>query len=225
MPSNSASTLGAARKLWIEGPAGRVESALRLGSPGGGSAVIAHPHPLHGGTLHNPVIFHADRELSRAGMNTLRFNFRGVGQSEGTHDAGRGEVDDLAAAVRWLRGLAPSAPLVLVGYSFGAWCAVRYALTDRRVAGVIAIGIPVRIYPFQEIRDLRCPVAIVQGSEDEFGTPDEVRALLEGAGLSGRVLVVPGSSHLFPGKASLAAALVVEAASSFLSRPSTSSAS
>lgn len=204
------------QRLWIEGPAGRLEAVLRAATAPRGSAVVAHPHPLHGGTLHNPVVFHADRELNRAGLSTLRFNFRGVGTSDGSHDEGRGEVHDLASAARWLRALAPGAPLLLVGYSFGSWCAIRHAVADREVAGVIAIGLPVRVYPFLELRDLRCPFAVVQGSEDEFGTPAEVEALLDGAGVTAPVLTVPGTSHLFPGKAPLAAGLVVEAAETFV---------
>lgn len=128
------------RKLWIEGPAGPLEAVLRASCPPRAGAVLAHPHPLHGGTLGNSVIFHADRELNRAGLTTLRFNFRGVGASAGAHDAGRGEVDDLAAAASWLAGLTPRQPLLVVGYSFGAWCAIRHAARSSSVAGVIAIG-------------------------------------------------------------------------------------
>ena len=103
--------MGEIRKLWIPGPAGRLEAALRAACPSHGAAVLAHPHPLYGGTLHNPVIFHADRELNRAGLTTLRFNFRGVGESEGVHDEGRGELGDWAAATAWLRGMALEGPL------------------------------------------------------------------------------------------------------------------
>lgn len=199
------------RKLWIPGPAGRMEAALRVAAEPCATAVVAHPHPLHGGTLHNPVVFHAERQLHEAGMTTLRFNFRGVDDSQGTHDDGRGEVEDLAAAASWIRGLCPGRPLILVGYSFGSVCAVRLAEREHSVRAVVAIGLPVRTYPFEEIARLGRPLAVVQASDDEFGSPDEVRAVIDGARPRGRLYVVEGTSHLFPGRARTAATRVEEA--------------
>jgi uncharacterized protein len=206
------------RKLWIEGPAGRLECALRVACPARAAAVLAHPHPQYGGTLHNPVIYHADRRLHEAGFTTLRFNFRGVGSSEGVYDEGRGEVLDLAAAASWLRGIAVGLPLFAVGYSFGSWCAIRHAADDRSIAAVVAIGLPVREYRFAEIARLRHPLAAVQGSEDEFGAPEEVRAVLAKANPPGDLIVVPGATHLFPGRVPEAAAAVREAAERCLLR-------
>jgi alpha/beta superfamily hydrolase len=160
---------------------------------------------MHGGTLGNPVMFHADRALNRAGLATLRFNFRGVDGSEGTHDEGRGEVEDVGAAVHWLRGLLPERRCVLVGYSFGSWCAVRYAVAHPEIAAVVAVGLPVRKYGFDMIPELRSPFAVVQPEYDEFGPPDEIRPLVE------HVDVVPGATHLLPGRAPEAGAKVVEA--------------
>ena len=167
-----------ARRLWIEGPVGKLECALRVAMNPRAAAVLAHPHPLYGGTLENPVVFHADRALHRTGVTTLRFNFRGVGKSDGLHDEGRGEVRDVGAALSWLRGLAPGAPLLLVGYSFGAWCALGHALEEPSSAAFIGIGLPVRSYSFTGLPALRRPWAVVQGTEDELGTLGEVRALL-----------------------------------------------
>jgi len=198
--------MGHSRKLWIEGPAGRLEAALRLAPAGRACAVLAHPHPLHGGTLDNPVIFHIDRELNRAGVVTLRFNFRGAGTSEGRHDDGRGEVEDLSRAVAWLRGLEADPPLLLVGYSFGALCSLRLAARDEAVRAVIAVGLPVRLYPLPEIAELACPLGVIQGSDDEFGSPDEVRARAPGCELR----VVNGATHLFPGTAQRVAERAVE---------------
>ncbi len=200
------------RKLWIEGPAGRLECALRVACPTRALAVLAHPHPLHGGTMHNPVVFHSDRELHRAGWTTLRFNFRGVGRSDGTHDQGRGEVGDVASAVSWLRGVAPAVPLLAVGYSFGSLCAIRHAAGDPEVAAVVAIGLPVRAYGFEELARLERPLSVVQGSEDEFGSPDEVRVALARAKGPTEITIVPGASHLFPGRIQEAAAAVRDAA-------------
>jgi len=208
--------MGHARKLWIEGPAGRLEAVLRVAAPVRAAAVLAHPHPLHGGNLHNPVIFHTDRELNWAGLATLRFNFRGTGSSEGEHDDGRGEMEDLAAVVSWLRGLAPSVPLLLVGYSFGSLCSIRHACSDPRIAAVVAIGLPVDNYELEEIAELSQPFAVVQGSIDELGSPEEVRDLLARRRKTADVRVVEGATHLFPALAQTAAREVAAAVESFL---------
>ncbi|MCP3978744.1 MAG: alpha/beta fold hydrolase [bacterium] len=199
------------RKLWIPGPEGRLEAALRVAASPRAVAVVAHPHPQHGGTLHNPVVFHAERELHRAGMTTLRFNFRGTGSSEGTHDEGRGEVEDVAAAASWLRGLAPAVPLVLVGYSFGSICSIRHALHDRTISGVVAIGLPLRRYSVDELARLARPFAVVQGTSDEFGTPAEVEPALDRMVPPGRLLPIDGAPHLFPGRAPEVGLAVVDA--------------
>lgn len=205
-----------ARKLWIEGPAGRLAAALRVAEAPRAAAVLAHPHPLYGGTLHNPVIFHADRELNRAGLTTLRFNFRSVQGSDGFHDEGRGEIGDVGAAAAWVGGLAPDRPLILVGYSFGSRCAIQHAVSDPAVAGVVAIGLPVRIWPFTDLAALGRPLAVVQGTRDEFGPVGEVETAIAGASPPGRLYTVPGAEHLFPGRAPEAAARVLEAVEGIL---------
>lgn len=166
--------------------------------------------------MHNPVVFHADRALWKAGFTTLRFNFRGAGSSEGEHDAGRGEVEDVGHAVRWLRGIAQGLPLVLVGYSFGIRCSMLHMLTDPDAAALVAIGLPVRSYSYDELKELDRPVAVVQGSADELGGLDQVRATLNKTVPDARLYVVDGASHLFPGNAADAARLVVEAANHVL---------
>ena len=202
-----------ARKLFIDGPAGRLEAALREAAGPRALAVLSHPHPLYGGTLDNPVIFHADRELNRAGLTTLRFNFRGVQGSDGFHDDGRGEIEDVAAAASYLRSLHPvrAVPLLLVGYSFGSRCSVYHALNDPTVAGVVAIGLPLRIWNFDDVLTLGRPIAVIQGSDDEFASPAEVRAFLERTTPPGTLCVVDGTGHLFPGRAAEAAERVVGA--------------
>jgi alpha/beta superfamily hydrolase len=208
--------MGDARRLQIDGPAGKLEAALRESEHPPGAVVLAHPHPLYGGTLNNPVVFHADRELNRAGLTTLRFNFRGVEGSDGFHDDGRGEIGDVAAAAAWLRALVPGKPLILVGYSFGSRCAIAHAIADPSVAGVVAIGLPPRIWPFDDLPSLRRPLAVVQGTEDEFGPIDEVEALLAAADPPGKLYAIPGASHLFPGRAQEAALRVVDAVKEML---------
>jgi alpha/beta superfamily hydrolase len=205
-----------ARPLFIEGPAGMLEAALREADDPKGAVVLAHPHPLYGGTLHNPVIFHADRELNRAGFTTLRFNFRGVERSDGAHDEGRGEVGDVAAAAAWLKALAPKKPLVLAGYSFGSRCVIVHAISDPTIAGCVAIGLPIRIWSFDDLPSLRRPLAVVQGTQDEFGAIAEIEPLLAGLSPPGRLYQVPGATHLFPRRAPEAAALVVSAVNGIL---------
>lgn len=204
------------RPLWIEGPAGKLEAALRVADAPKGAVVLAHPHPLYGGTLHNPVIFHADRELNRRGLTTLRFNFRGVLGSDGFHDEGRGEIGDVAAAAAWVRALAPGRPLILVGYSFGSRCVIAHAISDRTVAGVVAIGLPVRIWEFPDLPELGRPLAVVHGTLDEFGSIEEVEAVIASASPKGKLYAVPGCSHLFPARAPEAAARVAEAVDDIL---------
>mgnify|MGYP001279717200 CR=1 FL=1 len=203
--------MGDARKVWIEGPSGKLEAALREADEPRGAVVLAHPHPLYGGALNNPVIFHADRELNRSGLTTLRFNFRGVEGSDGFHDDGRGEIGDVAACAAWLGAHVPGKPLLLVGYSFGSRCAIAHAITDRAIAGVVAIGLPLRIWAFDDLPSLGRPLAVVQGTEDEFGPIEEVEAVIARAAPPGKLYTVPGASHLFPGRAQEAAARVVEA--------------
>ena len=205
-----------ATTVWIPGPVGKLEGALRTSESPRAAVVLAHPHPLYGGTLHNPVVFHADRELNRSGLTTLRFNFRGVEGSDGFHDEGRGEIGDVAAAAAWVGALAPGKPLILVGYSFGARCAIAQAIADKTIAGVVAIGLPVRLFAFDDLRALGRPLAIVQGTLDEFGPIEEVETVISRASPEGRLYVVPGASHLFPGRAPEAARLVVEAVDSIV---------
>jgi alpha/beta superfamily hydrolase len=204
------------RELFIEGPAGKLEAAVRVAEQPRAAVVLAHPHPLYGGTLHNPVIFHADRQLSRRGMTTLRFNFRGVEGSDGFHDDGRGEIGDVAAAAAYARALAPGRPLILVGYSFGSRCSIAEAIADRTVAGCVAIGLPVRIYDFQDLPLLGRPLAVVQGTNDEFGSIEEVEAVLASASPKATLYTVSGATHLFPGRAPEAAARVAEAVEAML---------
>ena len=202
------------RKLWIPGPAGKLEAVLRVAENPVATAVVAHPHPQHGGTMHNSVIFHSDRELHRAGWTTLRFNFRGVETSDGEFDEGRGEVEDVAAALSWLRGIAPDVPHHVVGFSFGALCSIKVALREPGVAGVVAVGIATRHYGYEQATSLDRPFAVVQGEEDELADLETVRKVVDAA--NGTLHVIEGTGHLFKGRARDAAAKVLEAARAML---------
>src|SRR5881397_1313824 len=130
--------------FFLAGPAGRIECVLKYtrGVVPGAAAAICHPHPLFGGTLHNKVVHAAAEAIVAAGIPVLRFNFRGVGRSAGSHDGGKGEQDDLTAALDHLSERYSGVPLLSAGYSFGAYVALRAGCRDDRVAALIGIGIP-----------------------------------------------------------------------------------
>jgi hypothetical protein len=182
--------------ITFAGPEGRLEGLWK--EPAGhrlGSAVFAHPHPLHGGTLHNKVVYRAAKALTVAGYATLRFNFRGVGLSAGRHDAGAGEVLDFRAAQQEAQrrgGL----PQVAGGFSFGAAVALRAIAGDRRVAAYVGVGLPVATDSGQDLPRPEVPSLFVVGEHDPFGPPERLRRWLQGAG---RVVEVPGADHFLDG--------------------------
>lgn len=180
----------------FSGPAGTLEGLWKDAAGRIGSAVFAHPHPLHGGTLHNKVVFRAARALTRAGFATLRFNFRGVGLSEGAHDAGRGEVADFQAAVGEAarRG---GEPVVAGGFSFGAAAALRAIEGDPRIAALLAIGLPLATDSGAGLPPPAVPALFVNGERDTFGPPALVSEFLGGRG---SLVIVPGADHFFEGK-------------------------
>jgi alpha/beta superfamily hydrolase len=165
-----------------------------------GAAVICHAHPLHGGMMHFKVVFRAAKAVQAHGLAALRFNFRGVGRSEGVHDQGRGEQDDARAALDEAARRFPGLPLVLGGFSFGAQVALRVGLLDPRVGAVFALG-----FPLDMVEDLaflgngRKPRLFVQGEHDRFGSGARLSVLVDGLGEPRTSLVVAGSDHFFDG--------------------------
>ena len=134
---------------FFEGPAGRIEAILKEpAAPVARAAIVCHPHPLFGGTMHNKVVFRIARAFQDAGFAVLRFNFRGTGRSQGAHDDGRGEQDDLRAAVKFIEEKFPGAELWLAGFSFGSAVMLRAAACDGRVHAIVAAGVPVSKYDF-----------------------------------------------------------------------------
>jgi alpha/beta superfamily hydrolase len=183
---------------FIDGPAGRLEALLRLPAAPRGAAVLAHPHPLHGGTMHTKVVHRAARLLSdRFSLAALRFNFRGVGASHGSHDEGRGEVGDVLAAAQWVRREVPEGPLVLGGFSFGSLAALG-AATRLGCDALFLIGLPLRGWNPPEAAPVECPVVWLQGAQDEFSDAGLARVLAERWGWDLRV--VPGADHFFAGR-------------------------
>src|SRR5258705_5517304 len=129
------------RSLFLNGPAGRLEALLNAGSPSAThAAVVCHPHPLYGGTLHNKVVFHTMKALNHFGFPVLRFNFRGAGLSQGEHAHGAGEVEDVRAALHWIER-EYSLPIVFAGFSFGAAVGIRGGFSDRPRTAPIGLGV------------------------------------------------------------------------------------
>ena len=188
---------GELKAVRFRGPAGTLEGLWKEPSgPSRGSAVFAHPHPLHGGTLHNKVVFRAARALADAGYATLRFNFRGVGSSQGRHDEGRGEIGDFRAALDEAERLG-GPPLVAGGFSFGSAVALRAATDDPRVAAIIAVGLPLATLSEASLPRPRVPALFITGGRDAYGPP---ALLAEFVGDSGQIVLVSGADHFFEGK-------------------------
>lgn len=190
---------GALREFTFPGPAGPLEGLWKDASgAAAGSAVFAHPHPLHGGTLHNKVVFRAARALTRSGYGTLRFNFRGVGRSAGKFDGHGGEVADFRAAQAEAARRA-GVPQVAGGFSFGAAMSLRAIEGDSRVGAYIGVGLPVasapRPFPRPEV-----PSLFIVGGRDTFGPPGALREFVGG---SGEVLEIEGADHFLEGRLSL----------------------
>lgn len=190
-----------AQKLFIDGPAGRLEAILeysaRHSSVGG--AVVCHPHPQHGGTMHNKVAHTLARAFVRMGFAALRFNFRGTGQSEGEYDDGNGELDDLLAAIDWMRSQDTGTPLWVAGFSFGAAIAVKAAIATR-IDGLISVAPPIRYFASGLASQPTCPWLIVQGDQDDIVDVDETIAWVNELPPGPELSIISSGEHFFHGK-------------------------
>jgi alpha/beta superfamily hydrolase len=162
--------------------------------------LLCHPHPLFKGSMHSPVIFRAARALHLRGYATLRFNFRGVGRSAGSHDGGRGERGDVLAALQTLAERFSQVPLALLGYSFGSRVGFEAAATDARVQRLIGIGVPLALGPMDFLKGIDKPLLVIQGEQDEFAALPDVQRLIRDAGPLARLIVIPGADHYFNDK-------------------------
>lgn len=192
------------RNLFLDGPVGRLEAILWKPSANAAhpilAAVLCHPHPLFGGTMHNKVVYQVNKTLDRLGIPVLRFNFRGVGLSEGSHARGIGERDDVRAALDFLTREFYSTPLLLAGFSFGAWVGLRVGCEDARVTELVGIAAPVNDSGFSYLRDCEKPKLFVQGRRDPYGSPDRLEALVRSLPGSNEVKIVEDAGHFFTGK-------------------------
>jgi uncharacterized protein len=191
------------KSFFLDGPSGRLEALLNEGQPDAAhTALVCHPHPLFGGTMHNKVVYHAMKALSGFGFPVLRFNFRGAGMSEGEHDRGQGEQDDVRAALSWLDSEI-DLPIIFCGFSFGAATGLRPACADARVVGLIGLGTPAgvegRVYTYQFLKDCVRPKLFVSGSRDQYGPTESLRKLLDLAPEPKEMVVVEGGDHFFEG--------------------------
>ncbi|MEO6137213.1 MAG: alpha/beta fold hydrolase [Luteimonas sp.] len=186
--------------LQLDGPAGVLELAVDLGVCGPPLPVVAivcHPLPTEGGTMHNKVVTMAARALRELGIDTVRFNFRGVGASAGTFDNGDGEADDLRAVARWVRSERPDSALWVAGFSFGAYVALR-AADSLQPALMLSIAPPVgRSWEFSAITLPTCPWLVIQGEADEVVDPASVFAWIESMPQPPQLVRMPDTSHFF----------------------------
>jgi alpha/beta superfamily hydrolase len=194
---------GEIRSLMIPGPAGRLEALFNVGEPGARyAALICHPHPLHGGTMHNKVVYHAMKALTGFGFPALRFNFRGAGLSEGTHDGGHGEQDDVRAALDHLHA-ETGLPILFAGFSFGAATGLRVACGEARVAGCISLGTPVNVegrhYTYGFLRECAKPLLMISGGNDIYSPRIELQQAFQQASGPKRLVIVEGADHFFLG--------------------------
>jgi len=163
-------------------------------------ALICHPHPLYGGTMHNKVVFRAAKAALLAGLPTLRFNFRGAGKSVGTFTGGEGEREDVRAALDYLAAYFPGLPVCLMGFSFGSWVGLAVGATDPRVSTLVGLGVPANMSEFDFLHDVRKPKLILQGTRDEFGSVAKVSELFDSLPEPKQIHWVEGADHFFAGK-------------------------
>jgi alpha/beta superfamily hydrolase len=193
-----------AGNLFIPVAHGRLEAILKEPRSGStlGVALVLHPHPLGGGTMHNKVVFRAASALNDAGLTTLRINFRGVGQSTGEHDEGRGELEDVRAGLSYLAETFPEQPITLCGFSFGARVGLEVGVLHDRVRNMISIGTPVDKYDFSFLEVCEKPILFVHGDQDEFGSLARVQELVDTIrqrNASVELRVIKGTGHFFEG--------------------------
>jgi hypothetical protein len=192
--------------IFIDGPAGRLEALLKesesAGEPGplpSRVAIVCHPHPLFGGTMHNKVVYRIAKAFLKADFAVLRFNFRGVGRSEGEHDDGIGERDDLRAAIRLMEERYSESEIWLAGFSFGAAVMLRAACDENRVRALIAAGTPVSKYSFSAVQACDKPKLFVQGSLDQYGTVAELTRFFASLREPKELRIIEGADHFFEG--------------------------
>jgi len=196
---------GSIRSLSLAGPVGKLEALLNEGANSAThAALVCHPHPVYGGTLHNKVVFHAMKSLHGFDFPVLRFNFRGAGLSQGEHDHGRGEVEDVQTALEWL-DREFHLPMIFAGFSFGAAVGLRAACPDERVDALIGLGLPVipvddRHYNYDFLQHCAKPRLFISGSRDQYAARGEVERLVRALPEPKQLTIIEDADHFFEGK-------------------------
>ena len=183
----------------MPGPAGALEALLEWNPQATPrlSVIVCHPHPLYGGTMHTKIVFRAAKAALQLGVPVLRFNFRGVGKSEGEFDHGVGERHDVGAALDYLQTRWPRTPVCLMGFSFGCWVGLAAGAADPRVSTLIGLGLPTASTNFDFLRPVTKPKLIIQGTEDVYGPRPTVQALFDHLEEPKRIHWVEGADHFF----------------------------
>jgi len=150
--------------------------------------------------MHNKVVYQAAKSLDALGLSVLRFNFRGTGMSEGKHDRGEGERDDVRAALDFLAAEFPGVPLLVAGFSFGSWIGLRVGCEDARVTSLIGLGAPVNNADFSYLERCEKPKLFVLGANDIYGAPDKLRSVVSSAAGENKIVIVEDADHFFVGK-------------------------
>ena len=178
---------------WLEAAIKEPDEAPR------GAAVFCHPHPLQGGTMNTKAVYRAAEGLVDAGLVALRFNFRGVGISTGSHDEGHGEKDDLRAALDWLEARYPTLPLVAGGFSFGSMVGLSVGAEDERVVSLLGLGLPIERaeYDYSFLARVEKPVLVIQGEDDQFGSGAAAAELLRPMRSHVTLVRIAGADHFF----------------------------
>jgi alpha/beta superfamily hydrolase len=189
----------AIQTLFIPGPAGRLEALLEEPEHGAPreAVLVCHPHPKHGGTMHNKVVYRIARGFRKSGAVVLRFNYRGVNLSEGVYDRGIGEVDDARACLAWLRERYPDLPYTLAGFSFGSRVVLRLACRYPGARRVIAVGFPTRYEGFEFLESCDIAKVFLHSTHDEHGPKPELERLFAGFAEPKRLIFIESADHFF----------------------------
>jgi|YelNatPaOPRAMG01_1025707.scaffolds.fasta_scaffold28521_3 alpha/beta superfamily hydrolase len=188
--------------LILTGPEGDIEALLEWDPAWQPRqvAIVCHPHPLYGGTMHNKVVFRAAKAATHLEVPALRFNFRGVGRSAGKYADGIGERDDARAVLDYLSERFPNIPVTMMGFSFGSVVALAVGSEDERVYSLVGIGLPVNSTNFSFLHGVQKPKLLVQGTEDQFGSRERIEKLFETLSEPKRLLFVEGADHFLTGR-------------------------
>jgi alpha/beta superfamily hydrolase len=184
---------------FLDGGAGKIECLLEEPESGEASeaCLVCHPHPLYGGSMHNKVVYRMARALRRSGSVVLRFNFRGVGKSEGAHDQGAGELEDARLLLEWLRTRYPALPYSVAGFSFGSRIALRLGCSVEGIRRIIAVGFPTKSANVEYLKNCLTPKVFVQSTHDEHGPRPELEAIYREVAEAKQIHWVAATDHFF----------------------------